>query len=125
MKFLAKELATKAQAGEDFYNLAYYNSDDRTKYVGGDMGYFHQGGILKELDYAIQNMKVGEVSDPIQTLYGYSILKLVENNPPKQLSFDEMKEKLTKQERKTRRESVKAAWLDILNARYKVERLAK
>jgi len=36
----AEGLAEKARNGEDFYNLAYYNSDDRTKMVGGDIGYF-------------------------------------------------------------------------------------
>ncbi|PLY02573.1 MAG: hypothetical protein C0623_03715 [Desulfuromonas sp.] len=118
----ARKLAQRAQSGEDFYNLAYYNSDDKTKYVGGDMGYFHQGGIQKELEDVILKMKVGEISDPIKTLYGYSIVKLVESNPPQQLSFDEMKGKLKKQQKKNLYEKLKADWLASLKAKYKVEK---
>jgi len=119
----AKELVAKARAGEDFYNLAYYNSDDRTKFVGGDMGTFHQGQVLKEIEDAILKMKVGDISEPIETIYGYSIIKLVEDNPPKQLGFEDMKAKLTEQMTKSQKDELKKAWLDELKAKYKVERI--
>ncbi len=118
---LAKELVDKARDGEDFYNLAYYNSDDRTKFVGGDMGFFHQGQIMKELEDVILEMKVGEVSDPIETLYGYSVIKLVNDNPPSQMSFEDIKLKLTEAEKKKQYDSLKKSWLDELKSKYKVE----
>ncbi len=117
----AHELIAKARSGEDFYNLAYYNSDDRTKFVGGDMGFFHQGQVMKEIEDAILDMDVGDISEPVKTIYGYSIIKLVEDNPPTQLSFDEMKVKLREMEEKEQYESMKKNWLDDLKSRYKVE----
>jgi len=117
----AKELVDKARAGEDFYNLAYYNSDDRTKFVGGDMGTFHEGQVLKEIEDAILKMKVGDVSDPIESIYGFSIVKLVEDNPPKQLSYEDVKVKLIEQEKQRQQDDLKKAWMDALMAQYKVE----
>jgi parvulin-like peptidyl-prolyl isomerase len=86
------------------------------------MGHFHQGQIIEELEEVVLKMKVGEISDPIKTIYGYSILKLVEDNPPRQLSYDEMKAKLTESERKKQAESHRKAWLEGLKAKYKVVR---
>lgn len=118
----ARELVSKARAGEDFYNLAYYNSDDRTKYVGGDMGHFHEGQIVKELEDTILKMKVGDISDPVRTLYGYSVLKLTEVNPPTQLSYDDVRVKLINAEKEKQNAELKKNWLNGLRSKYKVER---
>ena len=120
----AKKLVSQARSGEDFYNLAYYNSDDRTKYVGGDMGYFHEGQVLEEIQQTVEKMKVGEISDPVTTLQGYIIIKLVEDNPPVQLTFMETKDKLIAAEEKRQREQLRGEWLEHLKETYKVERFA-
>jgi len=118
----AKELVSRARSGEDFYDLAYYNSDEKTKFVGGDMGAFHQGQMLPEIEKVVVEMKVGEISDPIKTLYGYSIVKLTEDNPPKQMSYEEVKPNLLKTERKKLFDELKANWLNELKDKYKLER---
>jgi len=120
----AKKLVSQARSGEDFYDLAYYNSDDRTKYVGGDMGYFHEGQVLEEIQHAVEKMKVGEISDPVTTLRGYIIIKLVEDNPPVQLTFLETKDKLIAAEEQRQRERLRGEWLERLKETYKVERFA-
>jgi parvulin-like peptidyl-prolyl isomerase len=56
IKSRAEDLRDRAKAGEDFYNLAYYESDDRSKYVGGSLGTFHAGQTVAEFDEAIKNM---------------------------------------------------------------------
>lgn len=118
----AKELAAKAKNGEDFYNLAYYNSDDRSKYVGGDLGYFHEGQTVPEFEDAIKKMKVGEISEPIKSMHGWHIIKLVELNEAKQLEFDETKVKIREQLEKTAKEKLYNSWMADLKAKYPVKK---
>ena len=118
----AKELAAKAKNGEDFYNLAYYNSDDRSKYVGGDLGYFHEGQTVPEFEDAIKKMKVGEISEPIKSMHGWHIIKLVELNEAKQLEFDETKVKIREQLEKTAKEKLYNNWMADLKAKYPVKK---
>lgn len=118
----ARELAEKAKRGDDFYNLAYYNSDDRSKYVGGDLGYFHEGQTVPEFEDAIKKMKTGEISDPVKTMFGWHIIKLVELNEAKQLDFDESKAKIREQLEKTEKDKLYNSWLADLREKYPVKK---
>lgn len=122
LKVKAEGLLEGAKNNEDFYNLAYYNSDDRTKYVGGDLGLFHAGQTVPEFETALQTLKVGEISGLVKTLYGYHIIKLTEKNPPRQLLFAEVAEKIKKQLEEKQRVELYTAWLDSLSADCPVEK---
>lgn len=117
----AKDLAEKAKKGEDFYNLAYYNSDDRSKYVGGDLGYFHEGQTVPEFEDAIKKMKPGEISEPVKSMYGWHIIKLAELNEAKQLEFDEAKVKIREQLEKAMKDKLYNSWMADLKAKYPVK----
>ena len=119
----AEGLLAQARAGEDFYNLAYYNSDDRSKYVGGDLGYFHEGQTVKEFEDALKQLNPGEISEPIRTMYGYHIVKLFENNDPRQLEFDEVRDKIRKTLESDAREALYGEWMAALRERYPVKKL--
>lgn len=118
----AQDLADKARKGEDFFNLAYYNSDDRTKFVGGDLGYFHEGQTVKEFETALKKMKPGEISEPVKSMVGYHIIKLVEVNEPRQFAFDEVKEKIRKNLEDKMREAIYGEWMGSLKTKFAVER---
>lgn len=118
----AQELTSKARKGEDFYNLAYYNSDDRTKFVGGDLGYFHEGQTDKVFESALLKMKPGEISDPVKSLVGYHIIKLVEVNEPRLFQFEEVKGKIRKNLEDKMRARIYEEWMSALKAKYPVER---
>jgi len=118
----AEDLAKRAQAGEDFYNLAYFNSDDRTKYVGGNLGLFHEGQTVKEFEEALLQLKPGEISPPVRTLYGYHIIKLDAVEESRQLEYAEMAGKLRQQLENEQREALEIKWLEKLKSEYKVEK---
>jgi parvulin-like peptidyl-prolyl isomerase len=120
-KKLAEDLYAKAVAGEDFYNLAYYNSDDRTRYVGGSLGQFHAGQTVREFDSALSAMKAGEVSGPIQTIYGYHIIKLDAVEESRQLSFDEVSGLLQQQVSSSKRKAIYDAWMSELQETFPLE----
>lgn len=118
----AKDLAGKAKKGEDFFNLAYYNSDDRSKFVGGSLGSFHEGQTVKEFEQALLAMKPGEISDPVKTMFGWHIIRLEEVNPPRQMTFDEVKERIRTEQLEKTKQTLEADWLKQLKATYQVER---
>lgn len=114
----AKDLAERAWRGEDFYNLAYYNSDDRTKMVGGDIGYFHAGQSIKEIEDAIVDLSPGEIAGPVETLHGFHVIKLAEVKEPEQLSFAEVKVKIRQQQEQKRYDLIYADWMAALKNKY-------
>jgi parvulin-like peptidyl-prolyl isomerase len=118
----AEGLMAQARTGEDFYNLAYYNSEDRTSYVGGDMGMFHKGQAAREIEEALLTLKVGEISDVVETLVGYHVLKLTQVAEPKQMSFDEVGPKIRAMLEKKQREALYEEWMENLKGVYPVER---
>ena len=118
----AEGLLKKALAGEDFYNLAYYNSDDRTSFVGGDMGIFNQGQTAQPIDQALSNMDVGEISEIVETLAGYHILKLTQVIEPRQMSFEELEKNIRQYLITEKRDPLYAAWISKLQSSYKIKR---
>ncbi len=118
----ARDLSRRGQAGEDFYNLAYYNSDDDKRYVGGDIGYFHEGQLIPVIEKSIVTLKVGEVSDPVESIYGYHVLKLVELKEPTQLSLEEKRDEIRKTLEKQQQDELYQAWIGPLKAKYDVQK---
>ena len=75
------------------------------------------GQLIPELDEAVREMKIGEVSKPIRSIYGFHILKLEEEQPGKQLTFDEINhEELKKKLKKKRIEARRQEYLSSLKA---------
>lgn len=120
LKTRADKLYDRAASGEDFYNLAYYESDDRSKYVGGKLGSFHAGQTVKEFDTALQKMEPGEIFGPVRTIYGYHIIKLDDVKPETQLSFEEGKESIISSLRSKQRKAIYDKWVGKLKALYAV-----
>ena len=73
----AEALLVRVQAGEDFATLATEFSDDPgTRELGGDLGWFRRGRMVREFEDAAFNMLPGEVSDVIETDFGFHIIKV-------------------------------------------------
>jgi parvulin-like peptidyl-prolyl isomerase len=80
--------------GLDFSEAAKKHSQDPTAPNGGDLGYFPPRGDPAEFIRAAASLKVGQVSDVVQTEYGYHIVKLTERKPGKPTTFDEVKDEV-------------------------------
>jgi peptidyl-prolyl cis-trans isomerase D len=71
------ELAARIKKGEDFAKLAKeYSQDPGSAIKGGDLGFFSRGMMVKPFEDAAFKLKVGEVSKPVRTQYGYHLIKL-------------------------------------------------
>jgi parvulin-like peptidyl-prolyl isomerase len=121
-KEAAEGLLKRLMAGEDFYTIAYYNSEDDHRVKGGDLGFIHTGMLIpQELEDAAFALKPGEVSSVVRTDHGFHILKAGEKKPGELLGFDSVKEKLAKELHQKRFEEKKAAILRRMREEYPVK----
>ncbi|MFL5332584.1 MAG: SurA N-terminal domain-containing protein, partial [Geminicoccaceae bacterium] len=76
----AESILKEAKApGADFQALARkYSEDDASKGSGGDLGFFGRGTMVKPFEDAAFSMAPGQISDLVQTDYGFHVIKLLE-----------------------------------------------
>lgn len=75
----AKEVKEKLDKGEDFAKLAKeYSTDTSNAEDGGDLGFFTAGTMVAEFEDVAYEMDVGEISDPVETDFGYHIIELLD-----------------------------------------------
>lgn len=70
----AKEILAKLEAGEKFEKLAVEFSDGPSGKDGGELGVNVKGRMVPEFDAALFKLKVGAVSEPVETAFGYHII---------------------------------------------------
>jgi peptidyl-prolyl cis-trans isomerase SurA len=80
-KNIALEILDSIKQGADFSELAIRNSGDSLSAIqGGDLGFAGKGTFVKEFEEVVFNLKEGEVSDIVETQFGYHIIKLNEKS---------------------------------------------
>ena len=90
----AKEIKKKLDKGEDFSKLAKEYSLDENKDSGGSLGYFSNGQMVQNFENATASLKIGQISSPVQTEFGYHIIKLEDKRKIKPESYESMKAKI-------------------------------
>ena len=88
------EALKRARAGEDFAALAKEYSEDTTKEDGGNLGIIQKGQTVKPFEDAAFALKPGEISDIVETRFGYHIIKVDSRQEPEKVPFEEIKEQL-------------------------------
>lgn len=127
----AREIAAMARGDKktppkNFAALAKKHSEDPNAKAGGDMGWAHRGELYEEIDLAALKMKIGDVSEPVSTIYGYHILKLDGIKPAVQKKFGEInKAKLKSELEEKEQKKLSEEWLKGLRDAAKIEYVAK
>lgn len=74
----ANTIKTMLDEGEDFAILARQYSKCPSKAMGGDLGYFKRGQMVKAFENAAFSLPVGEVSAPVKTEFGWHLIKVTD-----------------------------------------------
>lgn len=91
----AQALAEQARAGADFAQLARENSaDPGSKDSGGELGWVERGVMVGAFEDALFAMKTGEIAGPVETDFGFHVLKLEETKGGEGKPFEEVREQL-------------------------------
>jgi peptidyl-prolyl cis-trans isomerase D len=89
-KAKAQALYDKIKQGADFAELAKQNSDDPgSKTKGGDLGWVKHGTLTPKFEEALFELQQGEVSEPVETEFGWHLIKLTELKPAKTAAFED------------------------------------
>ena len=71
-----------------------YSHDGSTADNGGDLGFLYAEGVEKTFADAVAKLEVGEVSDVVETKYGFHLIMLTATKPSEYAPFSDMKESI-------------------------------
>ena len=96
VKAEAQAVLDKIKSGADFSEMAKeYSRDPGSADKGGDLGFFGTGEMVPAFEESAYALKTGDVSDLVESPFGYHIIKLVAIEGGESKSFDEVKDKIT------------------------------
>jgi foldase protein PrsA len=128
MHILVADLATAQQVekeligGADFAGLAAkYSADTGSKAKGGDLGWFERGKMVTEFEDAAFAMQPGETSEPVQTQYGYHIIRVVERKDAHTPTLAEIRDQVLADAQTENRTTQGQAWYTEVRKTKKVE----
>lgn len=85
-----EELAGRIKSGADFATLASEQSDDPgSKAKGGDLGWVKRGQMLEAFESALFALDKGEMSEPVETEFGWHLIKLEDLREARVRPFDD------------------------------------
>ncbi len=97
--------------GDDFATLARSNSDDKGSALnGGDLGWVGPGDLVSPFENAMNNLAINEISDPVQTQFGWHIIQVLERED-KDNSIEHKKNRVREEIRKRKIEEETELWL--------------
>jgi peptidyl-prolyl cis-trans isomerase C len=118
----AKAIIKELDGDADFVELAKAKSTGPSGKAGGDLGYFQQGQMVPEFEVATFALKKGEYTkEPVQTQYGFHIIKLEDRRQVEAPKFEAMKEQL----RQEKMRDVYTKTLETIKDDIKVEIVAE
>ena len=128
MHILVADLATAQQVekelieGTDFAALAAkYSTDAGSKAAGGDLGWFERGQMVPEFEDAAFSLPPGETSEPVQTQYGYHIIRVVERKDAHTPTLAEIRDQVLADVQTENRTAQGQAWYAEVRKTKKVE----
>lgn len=93
-KEAAEKLVERANAGEDFAELAKEASTGPSGPNGGSLGWFGKGMMVPPFENAVVAMEAGAISGPVQTDFGWHVIKLNETRPVSAPELDSVREEI-------------------------------
>lgn len=93
----AKEIKAEIEGGLSFEEAAGKYSKCPSNAKGGDLGFFGQGQMVPEFETAVFDMEVGQMSAPVQTQFGFHLIKKTDAQEAGQATFGEVRQNIAQQ----------------------------
>jgi peptidyl-prolyl cis-trans isomerase C len=90
----AKTLVSELEGGADFATLAQEKSTGPSGPNGGDLGWFGLGMMVPAFEQAVVTMEPGAVSAPVQTQFGWHVIKLIDSRLQDAPSLEDVRDEL-------------------------------
>jgi peptidyl-prolyl cis-trans isomerase C len=117
----AEDVLKQARAGADFSNLARKLSNDASAPRGGDLGFFPKGQMVPAFEAAAFALQPGQVSDVVETPFGYHVIKVTERRPPQTVPFAQAAPRIEQYLRQEQQQELTKAYVQGLRGKNKVE----
>lgn len=117
----AKKVFAEAKKGADFAELAKKHSEGPTAQRGGDLGTFSRGRMVKQFEDVAFAAKPGDILGPVETQFGYHIIKVNEKTAEVQRPYDEVKESILTSLKARQKSKATRDLLDKLKTEAKIE----
>jgi peptidyl-prolyl cis-trans isomerase C len=117
-----KEVQQKLKSGGDFAELAKEYSEGPSGARGGDLGFFKRGQMVKPFEDVAFAMKTNEVSDLVETRFGYHLIKVYDKKPEQTLAYADVKEKIAQRLKQEKVEKDATRYVENLKKGAKVEK---
>lgn len=115
-------LRARIVQGADFSELAAAHSDCPSgRQAGGSLGWFGRGAMVPAFDEAVFAMEVGALSAPIESSFGFHLIKKTGNQPAEQPAFEEVREQIRDFLRHAARGEALGAFVAELRAKAVIE----
>jgi len=108
--------------GEDFGALAKEFSQCPSSAKGGDLNYFGRRQMAKPFEDAAFALKVGELSDVVETRFGYHLIKLTDKKPANTYSYEDIKDRIKKNLMQEKIRAEVSKYIQELKKTAKIER---
>ena len=115
-KAKAEELLKQIKDGDDFAELALANSGCPSSARGGDLGFFSRGRMAPAFEEAAFALEVGQVSDIVETQFGYHIIKVTDRKDASATMFEQKKDDILKLLTQTRQAELAKEYIESLKA---------
>ena len=121
-KSKAEALLKDLKSGKDFAATAKANSQDPGSAPnGGDLGYFEQGQMVPPFEQAAFALKAGEMSEIVETQFGYHIIKVAEKQDSRVVPIEEAKQQIEQYLTQQNRHAQTELFVNELKAKAKIE----
>lgn len=117
----AQKILDEINEGLDFAEAAQKYSSCPSGQAGGDLGEFGPGQMVPEFDNAVFNMKAGEMSAPIQTQFGYHLIKIASISDGADVKFEDVAEQVNQTAVNVKRNDIYTAKQAELKGKYTFE----
>jgi peptidyl-prolyl cis-trans isomerase C len=121
-KTKAEAVLKALKAGKDFATAAKESSQDPGSAVkGGDLGFFEPGQMVPPFEQAAFALKPGEMSELVESPFGYHIIKVAEKQPPHVVPLEEAKPQIEQYLTGQNRQVQTEAFVNTLKAKAKID----